>query len=97
MFNYCIFEVYNEHGALREKIGANFKSRGKNHSHKIIDTYIDAYQKSLYPRELKVNYTVYFNKTNPVFLPNQLKVYRGNVSGCVSSQIAPKDTLKTMV
>jgi len=97
MFNYCIFEVYNEHGALREKIAANFKSRGKNHSHKIIDTYIDAYQKSLYPRDLTVNYTVYFNKTNPAFLPNQLKVYRGNVSGCVSRNIAPLNTLKSTV
>lgn len=96
MFNYCIFEVYNEHGALREKIGANFKSRGKNHSHKIIDTYIDAYQKSLYPRELTVNYTVYFNKTNSAFMANQLKVYRGKVSGCVSHQIAAKDNLKSM-
>jgi hypothetical protein len=97
MFNYCVFEVYNENGALREKIAANFKSRGKNHSHKMIDTYIDAYQKSLYPRELTVNYTVYFNKTNPAFMANQLKVYRGNVSGFVSHQIALKDNLKSMV
>ena len=97
MFNYCIFEVYNENGALREKIAANFKSRGKKHSHKIIDTYIDAYQKNLYPRELTVNYTVYYNKTNPVFLPNQLKVYRGNVSGCVSHQIGSINSLKSMI
>jgi len=97
MFNYCIFEVYNEHGALREKIGANFKSRGKNHSHKMIDTYIDAYQKSLYPRELTVNYTVFFNKTNSAFKVDQLKVYRGKVSGYVSRNIAPLNTLKSMV
>jgi len=97
MFNYCIFEVYNEHGALREKIAANFKSRGKNHSHKMINTYIDAYEKSLYPLELTVNYTVYFNKTNPAFKVDQLKVYRGNVGGFVSRQIAQKDTLKSMV
>lgn len=97
MFNYCIFEVYNEHGALREKIAANFKSRGKNHSHKIIDTYISEYEKNLYPRELRVNYTVHFNKTNPAFKVDQLKVYRGKVSGYVSKNIAPKDTLKSMV
>lgn len=97
MFNYCVFEVYNEYGALREKIAANFKSRGKNHSHKIIDTYIAAYQKSRYPRELTVNYTVYFNKTNPAFMVDQLKVYRGNVGGYVSRQIAPLNTLKSMV
>ncbi len=97
MFNYCIFEVYNEHGELREKMAANFKSRGKNHSHKMIDTYIDAYQKNLYPLELTVNYTVHFNKTNPTFKVDQLKVYRGSVGGYVSSNIAPLNTLKTMV
>ena len=63
----------------------------------MIDTYIDAYQKNLYPRELTVNYTVHFNKTNPAFKVDQLKVYRGKVSGYVSSNIAPLNTLKTMV
>jgi hypothetical protein len=97
MFNYCIFEVFHKDGALFERIGANFKSRGKNHSHKIIDTYINAYEKNLYPRELTVNFTVHFNTTNPAFLPNQLKVYRGKVSGYVSRNIAPLNALKSTV
>ena len=95
MFNYCIFEVYHKDGDLFETIGANFKARGIKHAQSIVDIYADQYKESRYPRELKVNFRVFFNTTNPAFLPDQLKVYRGKVSGCVSRQIAPLDALKS--
>ena len=97
MFNYCIFEVYNEHGALFERIGANFKARGIKHAQSIVDTYAEKYKESRHPRELTVNFRVFFNTTNPAFKVDQLKVYRGKVSGYVSSNIAPLNTLKSMV
>ena len=96
MFNYCIFEVYHKDGALFEKIGANFKARGIKHAHAILETYISKYQQKYDWLELTVNYHVYFRSTNPAFIPDQLKVYRGKVSGHVSRQIAPLNTLKTM-
>lgn len=96
MFNYCIFKIYHKDGTPFEKIGANFKARGIKHAHAILETYISKYEQKHHPLELTVNYQVYFRSTNPVFIPNQLKVYRGKVSGCVSRQIAPLDTLKTM-
>ena len=96
MFNYCIFEVYHKDGAIFETIGANFKARGIKHSHSMLETYIGEYQRKNHPLELTVNYQVYFRSTNPAFAPDQLKVYRGKVSGCVSRKIAPLNTLKTM-
>ena len=97
MFNYCIFEVYNESGELFERVGANFKARGIKHAQSIVDTYADKYKESRHPRELTVNFRVFFNTTNPVFVADQLKVYRGNVGGYVSRQIAPLNTLKSTV
>ncbi len=96
MFNYCILEAYHKDGALFETIGANFKARGIKHAHAILETYISNYEQKHHPLELTVNYQVYFRSTNPAFVPDQLKVYRGKVSGSVSRQIAPINTLKTM-
>jgi len=96
MFNYCIFEVYHKDGGLFETIGANFKARGIKHAHTMLTAYVSAYERKHHPLELTVNYQVYFRSTNPAFVPDQLKVYRGKISGCVSRQIAPLDTLKTM-
>ena len=95
MFNYCIFEVYHKDGALFETIGANFKARGIKHAHTMLETYIGEYERVNHPLELTVNYQVYFRSTNPAFVPDQLKVYRGKVSGCVSRKIAPLDALKS--
>ena len=96
MFNYCIFEVYHKDGALFETIGANFKARGIKHAHTMLTAYVSAYERKHHPLELTVNYQVFFKTTNPAFIPNQLKVYRGKVSGHVSRKIAPLDTLKSM-
>ncbi len=96
MFNYCIFEVFHKDGGLYERIGANFKSRGVKHSQTIIDTYRSVYEQKRYPM-VTVNSHIYYNATNPAFVPDQLKVYRGKVSGCVSRQIAPVNTLKSTV
>ncbi len=96
MFNYCIFEAYHKDGAIFERIGANFKARGIKHAHTIIETYVSKYEQKHYPLDLTVNYQVYFRSTNPAFIPNQLKVYRGKISGSVSRQIAPLNTLKTI-
>ena len=96
MFNYCIFEVYHKDGAIFETIGANFKARGIKHAHAMLTAYVIAYERKHHSLELTVNYQVFFKTTNPAFIPNQLKVYRGKVSGCVSRKIAPLDTLKTM-
>ena len=96
MFNYCIFEAYHKDGAIFERIGANFKARGIKHAYTIIETYISRYEEKHQTLELTVNYQVYFKLTNPAFVPNQLKVYKGKVSGAVSRQIAPLNTLKTM-
>ena len=96
MFNYCIFEVYHKNGGLYEKIGANFKSRGVKHSQTIIDTYISVYEEKRHPM-VTVNSHIYYNATNPAFVPDQLKVYRGKVSGAISRQIAPLNTLKSTV
>ena len=96
MNNYCIFEAYDKDGALFETIGANFKARGIKHAYTIIETFVSKYEQKHHPLELTVNYHVYFRSTNPAFIPNQLKVYRGKVSGCVSRQIAPLNTLKSI-
>ena len=37
MKNYCIFEVYNDHGGFVEAFAANFVSRGAKHSFSMIE------------------------------------------------------------
>ena len=95
MLNYCIFEVYHRDGGLLETFAANFKARGTKHAHSMLETFINEYQQVNNLIETTVNYHVYFRKTNPAFLQDQLKVYRGKVSGHVSRKIAPFDLLKT--
>ena len=97
MYNYCIFEVFHKDGDLFERIGANFKARGIKHAQTIVDTYAEKYKESRYPLDLTVNVGVFFNTTNPAFKVDQLKVYRGNVSGYVSRNIAPLNALKSTV
>lgn len=97
MFNYCVFEVFHKDGGLFERIGANFKARGIKHAQSIVDTYAEKYKESRHPLDLTVNFRVFFNTTNPAFKADQLRVYRGKVSGYVSRNIAPLSTLKTMV
>ena len=99
MNNYCIFEVYNDHGGLYTKFAANFVSRGVKHSQSMIDTFCASYENNLltdHRRDYKINFQVFFNTTNPAFMPNQLKVYRGKVSGYTSHQIANKNDLTTI-
>ena len=96
MKNYCIFEVFNDHGGLYTTFAANFVSRGIKHSQSMLDTFCDSYQQHLltdHRRDYKINFHVFFNTTNPAFDANQLKVYRGKVSGYTSHQIARKDEL----
>ena len=94
MKNYCIFEVYNDHGGLYTTFAANFVSRGIKHSQSMIDTYCSVYKQAFSHRSnYKINFQIFFNATNPAFMPNQMKVYRGKVSGCPSHQIARKDQL----
>ncbi len=96
MKNYCIFEVYNDNGGLYTKFAANFVSRGIKHTQSMIDNFCTVYKNNLltdYRCDYKINFQVFFNATNPAFLPNQLKVYRGKVSGYTSHQIAKKDQL----
>ena len=96
MKNYCIFEVYNDHGDLFEAFAANFVSRGAKHSFSMIETYCHHYTHELLPdqgQDYKICFHVFFNTTNPCFDANQLKVYRGKVSGWTSNQIARKDEL----
>ena len=94
MKNYCIFEVYNDRGGLYTTFAANFVSRGIKHSQSMLDTYCGAYKESFSPRrDYKINFQIFFNATNPAFEPNQLKVYRGKVSGYISAQLARKDDL----
>ena len=94
MKNYCIFEVYNDNGGLYTKFAANFVSRGIKHSQSMLDTYCSVYKEAFsHGRDFRINFQVFFNATNPAFIPNQLKVYRGKVSGYTSHQIARKDQL----
>ncbi len=97
MFNYCVFEVFHTDGGLYERIAANFKSRGIKHAQSIVDTYAEKYKENRHPLDLTVNFRVFFNTTNPAFKTDQLKVYRGKVSGYVSRNIAPLNTLKSTV
>ena len=97
MYNYCILEVFYKDGGLFERVGANFKARGIKHAQSIVDTDAEKYKESRHPLDLTVNFRVFFNTTNPAFVADQLKVYRGNVSGFVSHQIAPLSTLKSTV
>lgn len=93
MNNYCVFEVYNDHGGLYTSFAANFVSRGVKHSQSMIDTFCTVYKNSSNRRDYKINFQVFFNTTNPAFMANQLKVYRGKVSGYTSHQIANKSDL----
>lgn len=93
MNNYCIFEVYNDNGGLYTSFAANFVSRGVKHSQSMIDNFCTVYKNASNRRDYKINFQVFFNTTNPAFMPNQLKVYRGKVSGYTSHQIANKSDL----
>jgi len=93
MNNYCIFEVYNDHGGLYTSFAANFVSRGVKHSQSMIDNFCSVYKAASNRHDYKINFQVFFNTTNPAFMANQLKVYRGKVSGYTSHQIANKSDL----
>jgi len=86
---YAVFTFYYESGELYAKKAFNFKARGKKHAQTIVDCYFDNKQQ-LSAFKLIGDYTVYFNKTNPVFEPNQLRHYRGKFTGAVSHSIANK-------
>lgn len=95
MKHYAIFTFYRvDTGANFEVIGANFKSRGLNHAGKMASKYCRAYIQKHSFTELDYKYTIYHRRTNPNFEPNQLKVYRGKISGCVSRNVASEFDLQ---
>ena len=93
MQNYTVISFKHETGAIFETIGANFVSRGTKHSQSIVEEYAQAYKQKHNYSDLDHNFTIYFRKTNPRFEPNQLKVYRGKISGCVSRNVATEREL----
>lgn len=93
MQNYAIINFKRETGSIFETIGANFVSRGTKHAQTMIEDYVQAYKKKHNYSELSHNFTIYFRKTNPRFEPNQLKVYRGKIGGCVSRNVAIESEL----
>ena len=93
MNNYAIFSFRHNDGALFERIGANFISRGNKHSQTITEQYAAAYLMRHNYIDFDYTIKIYFDKTNANFIPNQLKVYRQKISGCVSRNIAAKHEL----
>ena len=93
MQNYAVIKFKHETGAIFEKIGANFVSRGTKHAQTIVEEYAQAYKRNHNFSDLNHDFTIYFRRTNPRFLPNQLKVWRGKIGGTVSRQIASENEL----
>jgi len=86
---YAVFTFFYESGEVFTKKAFNFKARGTKHAQSIVGRYYDN-KTQLSAFTLTGEYTVYFNKTNPAFEPNQLRHYRGNFTGATSHQIANK-------
>jgi len=86
---YAVFKFRLPSGATLKQIGFNFKARGTLHAQSIVDRFYGNKQQ-LSAFTLTAEYTVYFNKTNPAFEPNQLRYHRGKFSGAVSHSIANK-------
>lgn len=89
---YAIFTFFYESGQVYKKQAFNFKARGTKHAQTIVDRFYD--NKTQFSAfTLTGEYTVYFNKTNPAFEPNQLRHHRGKFTGAVSHSIANKSEL----
>lgn len=97
MKHYAIFKFkYVDTGEIFEKIGANISSRGCNHGSIIASQYVDAYceQKRIAGLDLDCDFTIYHNKTNANFISNQLRYWRGKISGTVSRNVASEFDLQ---
>ena len=86
MHHYGIFELRHKDGEIFATIAANFLSRGIKHAYKIADTYASAKVEQYKGLDLYGSWHIYHNHTNKAFKPNQLRVYRGKISGTVSLQ-----------
>jgi hypothetical protein len=93
MNHYGIFQLRHEDGQVFETIAANFLSRGIKHAYKIADTYASAKFEQYKGLNLYGSWHIYHNHTNKAFVPNQLRVYRGKISGTVSRQVAARHQL----
>lgn len=93
MNHYGILELRHEDGQVFETIAANFLSRGIKHAYKIADTYASAKVEQYKGLNLQGSWHIYHNHTNEAFKPNQLRVYRGKISGTVSRQAVARHQL----
>lgn len=93
MHHYGIFELRHKDGQVFETIAANFLSRGIKHAYKIADTYASAKVEQYKGLNLHGSWHIYHNHTNKAFISNQLRVYRGKISGTVSRQVAARHQL----
>ena len=92
MKNYSIVEVF-ENNKLIDKFAFNFLSRGINHSQKKLDHFSNLFKESKFPKELKINFRIFYNATFAPHPSNQLRISKEQINGFVSKKIVKEKDL----